>query len=47
MSVGRAELLDMIREGEPVTLHCDFCNTDYTFTIPEIQQLLDSGRVRN
>ena len=47
MSVGRAELLDMIREGEPVTLHCDFCNTDYTFSIPEIRQLLDSGRVRN
>ena len=31
ISLGRDELDAMIAEGKPVTLHCDFCNKDYTF----------------
>ncbi|MCR4641490.1 MAG: Hsp33 family molecular chaperone HslO [Lachnospiraceae bacterium] len=40
LSLGRSELDKMIAEGKDVTLHCDFCNKDYLFTIPEIRQLM-------
>ena len=43
LSVGPAELQDMIRSGEPVNLHCDFCNTDYRFETEEIRELLNRG----
>ena len=39
ISIGRDDLEDMIREGEPVNLHCDFCNTDYTFSIDELKRI--------
>ena len=41
ISIGRKELKSMIDDGEPVNLHCDFCNKDYEFTIPEIQYIYD------
>ncbi len=41
ISIGRAELTDMVKEGQPVNLHCDFCNTDYTFTVDEVKVLLE------
>ena len=39
ISIGKKELKSMIDDGEPVNLHCDFCNSDYEFTIPEIQDI--------
>ena len=39
ISIGKKELKSMIDDGEPVNLHCDFCNSDYEFTIPEIQEI--------
>ena len=41
ISIGKGELASMIKDGEPVNLHCDFCNKDYTFSIPEIQYIYD------
>lgn len=41
ISIGKSELKSMINDGEPVNLHCDFCNKDYTFTIPEIKKLYE------
>ncbi len=43
ISLGRDELDKMIAEGKPVTLHCDFCNKDYTFETDEITDLLRTG----
>ncbi|MBR6256481.1 MAG: Hsp33 family molecular chaperone HslO [Lachnospiraceae bacterium] len=40
ISLGRDELDKMIGEGKPVTLHCDFCNKDYTFEIDELKNIL-------
>lgn len=40
ISLGRKELDEMIAEDQPVTLHCDFCNKDYTFTIDELKSLV-------
>lgn len=40
ISVGKKELQSMIDDGEPVNLHCEFCNTDYTFSIDELKTLV-------
>ena len=40
LSLGRSELDQMISDGKDVTLHCDFCNKDYLFTVPEIRQMI-------
>lgn len=40
ISVGRKEIQSMIDDGEPITMNCHFCNTDYTFTIDELKELL-------
>ena len=40
ISLGRDELDKMVADGQPVTLHCDFCNKDYTFEIDEIKALM-------
>ena len=40
ISIGRKELQSIINDGEPITMHCDFCNSDYKFEIDEIKQLM-------
>lgn len=40
ISLGRKELQSIIDDGEPITMHCDFCNSDYTFEVPEIEELI-------
>ena len=40
ISLGRKELTEMLADGEPVNLHCDFCNKDYTFSTEELEELL-------
>ena len=42
VSLGRKELQSIIDDGEPITMHCDFCNSDYTFEIPEVQALMSN-----
>lgn len=39
ISVGAAEIQSMIDDGEPITMNCHFCNTDYTFSIDELKQI--------
>lgn len=40
ISIGRKELQSIIDDGEPITMHCDFCNSDYKFEVDEIKQLM-------
>ena len=40
ISVGKKELQSMIDDAKPVNLHCEFCNTDYTFSVDELKELL-------
>lgn len=40
ISVGRKELNEMIQEGKPVELNCHFCNTNYTFSVEELKDIL-------
>lgn len=39
IAVGRSELDDMIKEGEPVEVKCRFCNKAYVFSIDELSAL--------
>ena len=39
VGLGRRELLDLMLSRETVSVHCDFCNTSYTFTRPELKEL--------
>ena len=41
ITLGPGELTSMIRDGKPVNLHCDFCNSDYEFSVPELESLLE------
>ncbi len=41
VSVGRAELTDMINDGKPIELNCHFCNRNYTFSVEELKSLLN------
>ena len=41
MSVGKAELEDMIREGKPIEVNCHFCGKHYVFETEELQGMLD------
>ena len=40
ISIGRKELQSIIDDGQPITMHCDFCNSDYKFEVDEIKQLM-------
>ncbi len=43
ISLGKEELEDMIAEGKEVELNCHFCNSNYTFTIEELKQILEKA----
>lgn len=40
ITVGEKGLRSLIAEGKPVELNCHFCNSSYTFTVDELQDLL-------
>ena len=39
LGLGRHELLDLMVSQETVEVHCDYCNTTYSFTRPELKEL--------
>lgn len=39
VSLGKTEIDDIIDEGNPVSMSCDFCGTEYQFSIEEIKEL--------
>ena len=47
VSMGKEELQKIIDDGEPITVNCHFCNTDYTYTIDEIKELLEFARIKS
>jgi molecular chaperone Hsp33 len=44
ISIGKADLQKMADEEDSINLHCDFCNTDYTFTKDELKALLEYAK---
>ncbi|MEG1848590.1 MAG: Hsp33 family molecular chaperone HslO [Lachnospiraceae bacterium] len=45
ISLGKTEIEEMIEEGKEVEVNCHFCNTNYTFSIEELEQMLHGGKV--
>ena len=40
ISIGRKDLNEMIQEGKPIEMNCHFCNTNYTFSVEELKEIL-------
>lgn len=40
ISLGKKELQEIIDEGKPIKIECQFCDTIYTFTPDEIREIL-------
>ena len=40
ISLGRKEIQAMIDDGKEIELKCHFCNTAYTFSVEELQEIL-------
>lgn len=38
-SISRSELDEIIKDGKPIEVNCDFCNTHYTFDIDELKEI--------
>ncbi|MEE3420044.1 MAG: Hsp33 family molecular chaperone HslO [Lachnospiraceae bacterium] len=39
IAMGKKEIQTLIEEGEPVTLTCQFCRTEYTFSIDALKEI--------
>lgn len=44
ISLGKKELQGLIAEGKEVELNCHFCNTNYSFSIEDLKQIL--GKIK-
>ena len=44
ISIGKKEIEEMIADGKPVSVNCHFCNTDYTFSVEELKEILKKAR---
>ena len=42
ITVGRKDLQEIIDEGKPITIECQFCDTTYEFTPEQVSELLQS-----
>lgn len=40
VSIGRKDLNELIQEGKEVEMNCHFCNTNYTFSVEELKEIL-------
>jgi molecular chaperone Hsp33 len=40
ISIGRKDLNEMIQEGKEIEMNCHFCNTNYTFSVEELKEIL-------
>lgn len=47
IALGKQELQSMIDDGESITVKCHFCNTDYTYSVDELKELLQFARIKS
>lgn len=38
-SIATSDLEEMIRDNQPIEVNCHFCNTNYTFSVEELQEM--------
>ena len=44
ISIGKKELREMIAEGKEIHVNCQFCGKEYTFSVEELNALLQKSR---
>lgn len=44
ISVGKKDIQEMIDDKKPVELNCHFCNSNYTFTVEELKEILKKSK---
>jgi molecular chaperone Hsp33 len=44
ISIGKSELQDIIKDDKPIEVNCHFCNTNYEFTIDELQEIMEKSK---
>ena len=43
ISIGKAELEEMINDGKDITVNCHFCNHDYVFNVEKLKALQEAA----
>ena len=46
ISIGRKDLEEMIKDGEPIEMNCHFCNSHYQFSVEELKKILAQAKKR-
>lgn len=44
ISIGKKDIKEMIGAGEDISVHCHFCNKDYTFGVEELKDMLNKAK---
>lgn len=44
ISIGKAQLQEMIDDGEEIEVNCDFCNTHYRLSVEELEELYQQAK---
>ena len=47
IAMGKKELQEIIDEGKEISVKCNFCNTDYTYSIKELEFLLQTATLKS
>ena len=42
MSIGAKDLKEMVDDNKPIEVNCHFCNSHYTFSPEELEQMLEA-----
>lgn len=44
ISIGQKDIQEMIDDGKPIEVNCHFCNSNYTFDVDELKEMLKQAR---
>ena len=44
VSIGKKDIQEMIDDNKPIEVNCHFCNTNYTFDIEELKEIIKRSR---
>ncbi|EGG79726.1 chaperonin [Lachnospiraceae bacterium 2_1_46FAA] len=44
ISIGKKDIQEMIDDGKEIEVNCHFCNTNYTFSVEELKEMLKRSR---
>lgn len=44
ISIGKKEIEDMINDGKPIEVGCQFCDKKYTFSVDKLKEMLENAK---